>query len=117
MAEGAGAVRPRIRVEQRGEIALGPGKVALLAAIADCGCLAEAARALGMSYMRAWKLVQTMNGCFREPLVTTNRGGSKHGGAVLTDSGVAVLGLYRRMEAASLDAMAPAWEKLRGYLA
>jgi molybdate transport system regulatory protein len=117
MAEGVGAVRPRIRVEQRGEIALGPGKVALLAAIAECGCLAEAARGLGMSYMRAWKLVQTMNGCFREPLVATSRGGSQHGGAALTAAGQAVLGLYRRMEAASLDAMAPAWETLRGYLA
>jgi hypothetical protein len=64
-------VSPRIRVRRGDEIALGPGKVALLEAIHSGGSLTVAARGLGMSYMRAWKLVQTMNACFREPLVTT----------------------------------------------
>jgi molybdate transport system regulatory protein len=110
-------VRPRIRVLQGAEVALGPGKVALLASIATHGSLADAARALGMSYMRAWHLIQTMNGCFREPLVTTRRGGQHHGGAALSATGSAVLALYHRMEAASLEAIAPAWAELRAYLA
>ena len=51
-----------------------------------------------MSYMRAWKLLQTMNSCFREPLVDTARGGAGHGKATLTATGRAALTLYRRME-------------------
>jgi molybdate transport system regulatory protein len=109
-------VRPRIRVLRGEEVALGPGKVALLAAVAERGSLVEAARALGMSYMRAWRLVQTMNACFQAPLIETRRGGRVHGGAVLTDCGAAVLALYQRMERDSLEAIAPAWEQLRGLL-
>ena len=110
-------VRPRIRVLRGSSIALGPGKVDLLDAIEETGTLSGAAQRLRMSYMRAWKLVQAMNACFREPLVETARGGSVHGGAFLTETGKAVRDLYRRMEADSLRAMSPAWEELRGYLA
>jgi molybdate transport system regulatory protein len=109
-------VRPRIRVLRGGEIALGPGKVALLEAIHGSGNLTAAAQALGMSYMRAWKLVQTMNACFREPLVTTHRGGKAHGSATLTRSGERALALYRGMEEASREAMAASWRELRGLL-
>ncbi|HEV3455395.1 MAG TPA: LysR family transcriptional regulator [Thermoanaerobaculia bacterium] len=106
-------VWPRIRVLRGSEIALGPGKVALLDAIHAGGSITAAARTLGMSYMRAWKLVQTMNACFREPLVTTRRGGKTHGSAVLTATGERALALYRAMEAESRDAMAATWRELR----
>jgi molybdate transport system regulatory protein len=109
-------VRPRIRVLCGGEIALGPGKVALLEAIHASASLTAAARLLGMSYMRAWKLVQTMNACFREPLVTTQRGGKSHGSATLTRSGERALALYRGMEEASREAMAASWRELRVLL-
>jgi molybdate transport system regulatory protein len=109
-------VRPRIRVLRGGEIALGPGKVALLEAIHGSGNLTAAAQSLGMSYMRAWKLVQTMNACFREPLVTTHRGGKSHGSAMLTTSGERALALYRGMEEASRKAMAASWRELRALL-
>lgn len=109
-------VRPRIRVLRGSEIALGPGKVALLEAIHAGGNLTAAARSLGMSYMRAWKLVQTMNACFREPLVTTQRGGKAHGSALLTRSGERALALYRAMEEASRDTMSAHWRELRGLL-
>lgn len=105
-------VRPRIRVYHGEEIALGPGKVDLLEAIANSGTLTEAARRLGMSYMRAWKLLQTMNACFREPLVDTSRGGAAHGHAVLTETGRAALTLYRRMEEESRRVIEPAWQEL-----
>jgi molybdate transport system regulatory protein len=105
-------VRPRIRVYHGEEIALGPGKVDLLEAIATAGTLSEAARRLGMSYMRAWKLLQTMNACFREPLVDTSRGGAAHGHATLTGTGRAALTLYRRMEEESRRAIEPAWREL-----
>jgi molybdate transport system regulatory protein len=109
-------VRPRIRIVCGDDIALGPGKADLLAAIAAEGTIAGAAKQLGMSYMRAWSLVRTMNRCFREPLVETARGGSVHGGAALTAVGQDVLALYRRMEAASLTGLEPTWLRLRPYL-
>ena len=112
----ANTLRPRLRVLHGEEIALGPGKVELLAAIRDAGTLAEAARALGLSYMRAWKLVRTMNACFREPLVHAERGGRSGGGARLTATGEAVLTLYRAMERAAAAAMEPQWRELRRYL-
>jgi molybdate transport system regulatory protein len=113
----AADIRPRIRVLAGKEIALGPGKADLLAAIGETGSIAEAARRLRMSYMRAWTLLQTMNRCFRAPLVDTARGGAVRGGAVLTEEGRAVLDLYRRMEREALAAMAPAAEELARRLA
>jgi molybdate transport system regulatory protein len=113
----ASGIRPRIRVLRGKEIALGPGKADLLAAIGETGSIAEAARRLRMSYMRAWTLLQTMNRCFRSPLVDTTRGGAVRGGAVLTEEGQAVLDLYRRMESEALAAMAPAAAELARRLA
>jgi len=110
-------LKPRLRVLRGTEIALGPGKVALLDAIEEAGTLAGAAQALGMSYMRVWKLVRTMNACFREPLVETSRGGTGHGKATLTDTGRRVRALYRAMEATCLEATQPSWEELTSYLA
>lgn len=112
----ANTVRPRIRVLHGDEIALGPGKMELLEAIEHAGTLAEAARSLGMSYMRAWNLLQTMNACFRQPLVETSRGGTAHGRAALTEVGREVVALYRRMEEESRQAIDPAWQELLALL-
>jgi molybdate transport system regulatory protein len=109
-------VRPRIRIVCGDEIALGPGKADLLSAIAEAGTIAGAARLLGMSYMRAWSLVRTMNHCFRAPLVDASRGGKTGGGAALTSTGRQVLALYRRMEAASRSGLEPEWVRLRRFL-
>jgi molybdate transport system regulatory protein len=95
---------PRFRILHKGQIALGPGKVELLKGIAQTGSIRRAASELGMSYMRAWQLVRTMNHCFREPLVEMARGGSAHGGATLTRIGIAALALYDKLEAQSLAA-------------
>src|SRR6187401_1469343 len=81
------------------EIAIGPGKAELLAAIAATGSISESARRLGMSYRRAWLLVDTMNRCFREPVVASATGGSGGGGAQVTPFGRKVLAAYRRLEA------------------
>lgn len=96
--DGGFAVEPRLRVRVRDEIALGPGKIELLARIQQTGSITEAARQMGMSYMRAWKLIQTMNGCFKEPLVLAVRGGQRRGGAQLTKVGARALQLYQKME-------------------
>jgi molybdate transport system regulatory protein len=77
------------------EIAMGPGKADLLEAIARAGSISGAGRALGMSYRRAWLLVDTMNRCFEKPLVQTHPGGGKDAGAKLTAEGEATLAAYR----------------------
>jgi len=100
----APVVRPRIRVTQGSEIVLGPGKADLLDAVRATGSLRKAAAVLGMSYMRAWQLVRTMNGAFRDPVVSLSRGGAARGGAALTPSGRRVLALYRAMERKSVGA-------------
>ena len=109
-------VKPRIRIVCGEEIAFGPGKADLLAAIVETGTIAGAARQLGMSYMRAWSLVRTMNQCFRAPLVDASRGGGTGGGAALTPTGREVLALYRRMEAASRSGLDSEWLRLRRLL-
>ncbi|SRR5690554_1850899 len=77
------------------EIAMGPGKADLLEAIAETGSISAAGRLLGMSYRRAWLLVDTMNRCFHSPLVETRPGGGQGAGAWLTAEGEAALAAYR----------------------
>ncbi|MCG6874072.1 MAG: LysR family transcriptional regulator [Betaproteobacteria bacterium] len=88
----------RLRVVLERNIAIGPGKADLLEAIGATGSISAAARGMGMSYKRAWLLVDTMNRCFRAPLVESAKGGSAGGGAHLTPLGVEVLRRYRSME-------------------
>jgi molybdate transport system regulatory protein len=88
----------RLRIVIEPEIALGPGKADLLEGIETQGSIAAAGRGLGMSYKRAWGLVEEMNRDFGAPLVETTKGGKSHGGAELTPTGRKVLALYRRME-------------------
>lgn len=77
---------------------LGPGKAALLEGIRDTGSISAAGRAMGMSYKRAWMLVEEMNAAFRDPLVESTRGGPGGGGARVTEAGLAVVRLYRAVE-------------------
>jgi molybdate transport system regulatory protein len=85
------------------EIALGPGKAELLDHIERAGSISAAAKAMGMSYRRAWLLVDAMNRCFREPLVETHPGGGADRGARLTEAGreaaAAYAALLRRIAA------------------
>jgi molybdate transport system regulatory protein len=82
------------------EIAIGPGKADLLRSIDATGSISASARAVGMSYRRAWLLVDTMNRCFREPVVSSATGGTGGGGARLTPFGLRVLRRFEAMRAA-----------------
>lgn len=95
----------RTRLMRDGEIAMGPGKADLLLAIEETGSISAAAKHMGMSYRRAWLLVDTMNRCFQSPLVTSSAGGSHGGGAVVTDKGKEVLQHYQQLQGA-LEAVA-----------
>ena len=99
-------VQPRFRIYSGKEIALGPGKADLLAAIAATGSILKGAAKLKMSYMRAWNLVRIMNDCFRTPRVEALRGGKTKGGAQLSPLGKKVLSLYLALETKSLHATA-----------
>jgi molybdate transport system regulatory protein len=88
----------KFRIYFGDEIAIGPGKADLLEAIRATGSISAAARQLKMSYKRAWNLVDTMNRCFKEPLVDTATGGGGGGGARLTPFGAKVLVHFRSME-------------------
>lgn len=97
--------------------AIGPGKADLLEAIRAHGSISAAGRALGMSYRRAWVLVDEMNRCFDPPLVETLRGGGLERGARITPTGLAVLDAYREMEReAGRIADGPAYARLRAQL-
>ena len=106
------SVRPRFRIFWGEEIAIGPGKAELLQAILDTGSIQQAAASLNMSYMRAWKLVHTMNECFKEPLVGAHRGGKQKGGAWLTPFGSRILKLYLSLERKSLANTKLIWREL-----
>jgi molybdate transport system regulatory protein len=109
-------VQFRPRIFHQGEIALGPGKADLLAAIEVHGSIAKGAKNLGMSYMRAWTLVKIMNDSFRQPLVEVDRGGAHGGAAHLTSLGQEALALYRIMVEQSEKAARKTWLRLRRRL-
>ena len=94
-----GDVRLTVRVDFGAQRAFGPGKVRLLEAIGAAGSISRAGRTLGMSYRRAWLLVDELNQLFTEPVVSAHHGGAKGGGAQLTDQGRRVVALYRGAEA------------------
>jgi molybdate transport system regulatory protein len=110
-------IRPRLRIVAGKNIAFGPGKAELLEALETTGSITQAANQLGMSYMRAWTLIRTMNRCFCEPLVDAMRGGMRGGGgARLTPTGRQVLQLYRQMDDECLGAIQTEWRKLQKLL-
>ncbi|HEV3371026.1 MAG TPA: winged helix-turn-helix domain-containing protein [Xanthobacteraceae bacterium] len=111
-----GGVRLTLRVDFGTDRAIGPGKVLLLEAIRDTGSISQAGRSLGMSYRRAWLLVDDMNRCFREPVVTAQPGGSQGGGAALTAFGEKVVQKYRAIETQATAAAKPQLHDLAASL-
>jgi len=87
-----------LRVIGAGSPAIGPGKAALIEHIAKSGSISSAARAMGMSYRRAWQLVEALNESFAEPVVVTAIGGTRGGGAKVTAFGMELVSRFRAME-------------------
>lgn len=90
-------IRSRIWIEIDGEILLGEGRVQLLKAIAETGSLTKAAKQLGMSYKKAWSLIDAVNSRAKKPVIATSIGGNKGGGTVLTDYGKSLIETYERL--------------------
>jgi molybdate transport system regulatory protein len=105
-----------IRIITAQKIVLGWGRADLLGLIAETGSIAAAGRRMGMSYKRAWALVETMNDGFAGPLVTAAKGGAGGGGAQLTALGLDVLAAYREIEALAGKAAAGPLARIAGHL-
>ncbi len=93
-----------IRIDFAPEHRLGPGKIELLEQIAALGSIAAGGRSLGMSYRRAWELIEDLNETFGQPVVESKSGGKKGGGAVLTSLGLTIISRYRAIERAAATA-------------
>jgi molybdate transport system regulatory protein len=94
----------RVRVDFGPDSSIGPGKIALLEHIDSSGSLSQAARELGMSYRRAWLLLDDLNHTFTEPVATASAGGTGGGGAYLTPFGKKIVFAYREVERESGEA-------------
>lgn len=104
----------RLRVKYGDQVAIGPGKIAILEAIAETGSISAAGRKIGMSYRRAWLLVDQMNQYFTEPVVVAATGGAQGGGTALTPMGLEVIALYRSIEQQAQAQSATLLERLKG---
>lgn len=110
------SLQPRLRVFAGRRLVLGWGKIMLLRHLQETGSIAEAAQRMDISYNHAWTLLRTMNESFRQPLVTTTRGGKNKGGATLTEAGAQVVAIYAAMIAESEKATLKSWKQLRKLL-
>jgi molybdate transport system regulatory protein len=88
----------RFRIDFAKNSSVGPGKIRLLEAIRDSGSLSRAARSIGMSYRRAWLLVNSLKQSFREPVTVASTGGKDGGGMLVTEFGDALISNYRELE-------------------
>lgn len=105
-----------LRVLGKRAAALGPGKAELIERIAETGSISAAARAMGMSYRRAWQLVRALNRDFREPVVETAIGGRRGGGARVTPFGERLVRQFRAMEAKASAAITPDLQRFKLHL-
>lgn len=95
---------------------MGPGKARLITLIDSTGSISAAAREMGMSYRRAWQLVEALNASFAEPVVTTAVGGKRGGGAVVTPFGKRMAAAYYDMESKASEAIAADIGKYMAHL-
>lgn len=91
------SIKSRIWIEADGKILLGEGRVSLLKAIHKTGSLSKAAKSLGMSYKKAWSLLDAVNKRAKEPVVETSVGGSGGGGALLTAYGKQLVEVFEQI--------------------
>lgn len=108
--------RLTLRVDFGSRRSLGPGKIRLLEEIGRGGSISQAGRSLGMSYRRAWLLIDDLNQSFRQAVVRAKSGGAQGGGAALTAFGAGLVRDYRAIEAAAAGAAKPRLRRLESAL-
>ena len=98
MADASHGYQPQVRILFGSATTLGPGKARVLETISQTGSISATARELGMSYRRCWMLVDSLNRCFCEAVITTSTGGANGGGAAITPFGREIIRRYRDIE-------------------
>ncbi len=107
----------KLRIDFDDEHYIGHGRIRLLELIGEHGSIAQAAKAMNMSYKRAWYLIDGFNGMFRKPLIERRHGGKGGGSAALTPFGRDLVVQYRAMEAKALDVFAKPVAAIEAHLA
>ena len=107
---------PMIRLLLGNTFSLGPGKIELINAIGAAGSISGAAKMVGMSYRRAWNLVDSINQDFSTPVIITSSGGKGGGGAVVSDIGLEIIKRYQWIEAKALASVNDDLEEFQSYL-
>ncbi len=105
-----------LRVLAKDHPAMGPGKAQLVALIDSTGSISAAAREMGMSYRRAWQLVDALNASFKKPVVVTAVGGKRGGGAMVTEFGRELVAQFRAMEDRASAAIASDLKEFTAHL-
>lgn len=105
-----------LRIMGSGNPAMGPGKAELISRIDATGSISAAARDMGMSYRRAWQLVEAINSSFTEPVVVTAIGGKRGGGASVTVFGLGLVAQFHAMEDKASSAIAADIEMFSGHM-
>ncbi len=102
-----------LRVETENERFFGPGRLQLLENIEKTGSISKAAKEMGMSYKKAWEMIQSMNGQTLRPLVETHAGGEKGGGTIVTKEGKLLMESFKKLYS---DFQISLEEKLNNFL-
>ncbi|AUG53856.1 winged helix-turn-helix domain-containing protein [Thalassospira marina] len=113
----ANDLKIRLKIDLPGGVRLGYGKIDLLRAVANEASISAAARKMGMSYRRAWLLIDELNRSFASPVIETRIGGKAHGGASLTEMGERVIAIYLAAEQQARSAMTASLADLAACLA
>ncbi len=88
------SIKSRIWIESNGKVLLGHGRIELLKAIDQYGSLSKAAKALQLSYKKAWQLVDAVNKSAKQPVTINSIGGKNGGGMQLTDYGKNLIKIF-----------------------
>ena len=91
-------LRVRCWIDIDGERFFGPGRAELLQLIHETGSISSAARSMGMSYKKAWAMVDGMNTQGKRPYVVAQKGGQEGGGTYLTPAGLKMLAAYQKLD-------------------
>ena len=108
--------KPMVRLLLGNVAALGPGKIELINAIRETGSISGAAKVMGMSYRRAWNLVDSINHDFSTEIIITSSGGRGGGGAVVSEVGLDIIKRYQNIEVKALKSVSADLDEFYRYL-
>jgi molybdate transport system regulatory protein len=97
LGNGSFAVNGSLWIEGDSTRFFGPGPVELLQHIEATGSINQAARKMGMSYKKAWEIVNRLNTMTVQPMVITATGGEKGGGSSISEEAKQLISYYQQL--------------------